>query len=71
MSKTEELLSTQWNAACANVGAMTIKLVALKRQVTDLEADIDRAAAMGITLDQSAHWAAQVEKAIVAGDPTG
>ena len=69
MTRTEEVLAKQWNAACQGVGAMAIKLAALKRQVRELESDIARAAALGITLDQSAHYASQVEQAMSGVNP--
>lgn len=64
MSKTEDIVAKEWQAVCAKVGAMVIKLHALEKEEAELRADIARAAHIGISLDHSAHWANKVEEAI-------
>lgn len=68
MTKTEEIVAREWQAVCAKVGAMVIKLHALEKEEADLRADIARASQHGISLDHSAHWANKVEQAVLADD---
>ena len=64
MTKTEEIVAKEWQAVCAKVGAMVIKLHALEKEEAELRAELARMSEIGIRLDHSAHWANKVEQAI-------